>query len=53
MSATAIKIVAKHGVEIKSMARHAVDRAIGAQGRAGVGPKAILDTEKTVEGYGS
>jgi RHS repeat-associated protein len=40
-------IVAKNGVEIKSIARHAVDRAIGDGGkRAGVGPKGILDSLK-------
>jgi len=40
-------IVAKNGVEIKSIARHAVDRAIGDGGkRAGVGPQGILDSLK-------
>jgi RHS repeat-associated protein len=43
----ATSIVAKNGVEIKSIARHAVDRAIGDGGkRAGVGPKGILDSLK-------
>jgi RHS repeat-associated protein len=43
----ATTIVAKNGVEIKSMARHAVDRAIGDGGkRASVGPKEILDSLK-------
>lgn len=43
----ATTIVAKNGVEIKSIARHAVDRVIGDGGkRAGVGPKGILDSLK-------
>jgi RHS repeat-associated protein len=43
----ATTIVAKNGVEIKSIARHAADRAIGDGGkRAGVGPKGILDSLK-------
>ena len=44
---TAVKIVAKNGVEIKSVAKHAVDRAIGDGGkRAPVSPEAILDSLK-------